>query len=127
VKILVMDDAPEVRERIVELLAPLLDGVDEIIEAGDIVTALHLITLYKPPILILDIRVPGGNGLRNGIDLLRHVKVERPTTKVIMCSNFAVPQFRTQCINAGAEYFLDKSNEFDQLLPAVETLIGRVS
>jgi len=55
VKILVMDDAPEVRERIVELLAPLLDSVYQIIEAGDIVTALHLITEYKPPILILDL------------------------------------------------------------------------
>jgi DNA-binding NarL/FixJ family response regulator len=125
VKILVMDDALLVRQRIIELLAPLA-GVEEIIQAGDAVTALHLITQHKPLVLILDIRVPGGDGMRNGIDLLRRVKTERPTTHVIMCSNFAMPQFRTQCMLAGAEFFLDKSNEFDQLLPAVETLMQRM-
>ncbi len=120
--VLVMDDAPVVRRLIVKLVNG-IKGVDTVLQAGDAPSAVALMEEHSPEIAILDIKVPGGQGLRNGIDVLRAMKVAQPDMAVIMLTNHATPRYKTECEQAGANYFFDKSSEFDKLPLVIEELV----
>ena len=68
-----------------------------------------------PDVLILDMAMPGGNGF----DVLQAVKQRPSAPLVIVLTNY--PAYRQRCLDAGADYFFDKSAEFDQLPAAAGT------
>lgn len=122
--VLVMDDAAVVRNLLVAMLGE-LETVSSVIQAEDASSALDMIEEHEPEVAILDVKVPGNGTIRNGIDVLRRVKKFRPDTSVIMLTNHASTRYRTECEQAGADYFFDKSSEFERLLDAVEDLANR--
>jgi len=122
--LLIMDDAISIRERIVELLSE-VPGIEKIYESGDAASAVTVLAEHQPDSVILDIQVPPAPGLRNGIDVLRVVKKHYPSTGVIMLTNFANPFYQEECKRLGADYFFDKSSEFDKLPEAVAQLMNR--
>jgi DNA-binding NarL/FixJ family response regulator len=63
---------------------------------------------------LLDINLPG----KNGIELLKLFKASKKNTEVIMITNHADAYYRQQCLELGAEIFLDKSHDF-MLLPGI--------
>ena len=109
-RILIVDDSPVVRERLAALLAE-LEGVEVVGQAQDVVGAVAAILALRPDVVTLDIRMPGGNG----IEALAEVKKVQPAPIVIMLTNYPYPQYRKKCLDAGADYFLDKSTEFEQV------------
>jgi DNA-binding NarL/FixJ family response regulator len=70
----------------------------------------------KPAVLVLDMAMPGGNGL----DVLQTVKQSQSAPLVIVLTNY--PVYRQRCLEAGADYFFDKSTEFEQLHMLLERL-----
>lgn len=123
VTILIMDDAEVVRKLIANLLSE-IDNVKTILQAEDAISAVKLLDEHRPQIAILDIKVPGGNGLRNGIDVLKAVKKSYPTS-VIMLTNHANAKYSMECKQAGADFFFDKSTEFDRVPDAVFEIMQR--
>jgi DNA-binding NarL/FixJ family response regulator len=121
VTVLVMDDAPVVRSLLVAMLAE-IETIENVLQAEDVSSALNLIEEHGPEVAILDVKVPGHGAIRNGIDVLRRVKKTRPDTSVIMLTNHATSRYRTECERAGADYFFDKSSEFERLLDTVAAL-----
>jgi DNA-binding response OmpR family regulator len=61
--------------------------------------------------VILDIRMPGGSGM----DVLQAIKREKQAPMVIMLTNYPYPQYRKKCLGLGADYFFDKSTEFEKV------------
>lgn len=122
--ILVLEDVPLVRERIVTLLTDIV-GVEQVLQAGNAPSALDLFSAHHPGIVILDISVPGNHELRNGIDVLKRIRKVDTASTIVMLTNFATPQYRHECERAGADYFLDKSREFDQLPAIIEGVLAR--
>jgi DNA-binding NarL/FixJ family response regulator len=122
--LLIMDDAANIRHRIVELLSE-VTGIDAIIESEDVASAVKAIQEHKPEVVILDIQVPPDGPLRNGIDVLKLTKQQFPKTGVIMLTNFANPRYREECARLGADYFFDKSSEFEQVPEAVLRMLKR--
>ena len=82
-RVLVVDDSEVVRSRLAEMLS-VVEGVEVVGEAVDAVEALELQARMQPDTLILDIRMPGGNG----IDVLQEVKRSYPGTSVIILTNY---------------------------------------
>ncbi len=123
VNVLIMDDVTVVRERIVEILAE-IPKIGDIAQAIDTTSAVNLIAKYLPKVIILDIQVPGTPELRNGIDVLKWVRIHHPTSSVIMLSNFDIPRYREACTQAGALHFFDKSREFEKLSGVVRQLLN---
>jgi CheY-like chemotaxis protein len=72
-------------------------------------------------VAILDIRMPGG-----GLHVLEAVKGGESPPVVIMLTAFPYPQYRKRCLEAGAEHFLDKATEFDQIAVLLGRLVGNV-
>ncbi|HEX7903612.1 MAG TPA: response regulator transcription factor [Chitinophagaceae bacterium] len=73
----------------------------------------------KPDIVLLDINLPG----KNGISLLKKIKNSDGECRVIMITNHADDYYRQQCKDLGADHFLDKSNDFAK----VPGIINRLS
>lgn len=120
-RILIMEDVSNIRQLIVDMLSP-LHHTTRLLLASDTATAARLITSEKPAIAVLDISVPGSAGLANGIDVLKFAKAVQPSIQVIMLTNHANERYRAECQQAGADFFFDKSTQFELLSEAIQSL-----
>ena len=118
-KVLLADDSKLVRERLAVQLCE-LDKVELVGETKHIVESLELIQRLKPDVVVLDIHIPGGNG----IQALEAIKKEPGSPVVIMLAMLPYPQYRKKCLEAGAEFFFDKATEFDLVMQALKQLQG---
>jgi len=118
VKVFIADDSAVMRERLIEMLSE-LPGIEIIGQAQDGLEATNLIEKLNPDVAILDIRMPR----ENGIDVLEKIKKNNLALIVIMLTNYPYPQYRKKCMKAGAEYFFDKSTEFEKVTEVLKKLI----
>lgn len=117
VTVFIADDSLVVRERLVTMLNE-LTGAEVVGQAGNVATAISAIRKLKPDVVILDLLMPGGSG----IDVLQNIKQTGAGPLVIILTNYPFPGYRQKCLQAGADFFLDKTTEFDQIPTLFETL-----
>lgn len=117
-KIFIADDSAIVRERLITMFSE-MEGIEVIGTAQRGNEAIECIQELKPDVVILDIRMPGGNG----IDVLQSIKKENPDLMVIMLTNYPYPQYRKKCMKAGADYFFDKATEFKEVPKILKMMI----
>jgi DNA-binding NarL/FixJ family response regulator len=110
-KILIVDDSAVVRDRLVQLLAGLQE-MEIVGEAEDAERGRELTRKLKPDVIILDVQMRNGGG----IELLKNIKQMNPTSHVIVLTNEAYPEIRNRCLDAGADYFFDKSTEYHEMV-----------
>lgn len=113
-KILIVEDSKLVSERLRLAFAD-LPRVETVV-TDRIDTGLRHFRLFRPEMLILDIEVADGSGM----SLLGKVKLEAPATIVAIFTNH--PGFRRRCAAAGADFFFDKSSDFEPLASTVRHL-----
>jgi DNA-binding NarL/FixJ family response regulator len=106
----IVDDSAIVRMRVAELLVTDTD-VTVVGPAGTVAAALQEIPQLQPEFVLLDIHLPDGDG----ISVLKAVKRMTPTPAVVMFTNYTDDYHRQRCEVAGADFFLDKSKQFDQI------------
>jgi len=109
-KVLIVDDSTIVRERLKATLSEITEP-ENISQAGDFLEAISSFQKLNPEVVILDIRMPGGSG----IDVLQEIKKATNPPLVIVLTNYPYSQYRRKCIEAGADFFFDKSTEFDKV------------
>jgi DNA-binding NarL/FixJ family response regulator len=109
-KVFIADDSKVLCERLIEMLSD-VPGIEIIGHAQDVAESLAAIKKLNPDIVILDIRMPGGSGM----DVLQALKQGKQAPMVIMLTNYPYPQYRKKCLGLGADYFFDKSTEFEKV------------
>lgn len=114
-KVLIVDDAQLVINRIMELLKE-LPAVEKVIRANSYNEAIECLINHCPDVVLLDIQLPG----RNGIELLVHVKKHYPAMKTIMLTNKAGFYYKSICEKEGCDHFIDKSKEFEKIPMIIE-------
>jgi DNA-binding NarL/FixJ family response regulator len=119
VNVFIVDDSDILRERLRSILSD-ISRVQIVGEAEDAEAAKEFLAVNTPDVVILDVRMPKGSG----IDVLEMIKREKPSVKVIVLTNYPYPQYRKRCLELGAEFFLDKSTEFDRLPEVLQQLKG---
>lgn len=117
--IFLVDDSKAMLERLANLLSE-IKGAVVVGQAENSRDALDGIRRLRPRVVILDIQIPGGSG----INVLKTIKQEERAPVVIMLTNHAYAQYRERCMKYGADFFLDKSKDFDRLLTIVNNLVG---
>jgi DNA-binding NarL/FixJ family response regulator len=117
-KVFIVDDSALVRERIITMISE-HPGIEITGQAENAQEAINSIRKLKPDVAILDIRMPGGNG----IEVLRNIKKNNSAPTVIILTNYPYPQYRKKCIEAGADFFFDKSTEFHKIIEVIKKLI----
>jgi DNA-binding NarL/FixJ family response regulator len=110
IKVFIADDSLIVREHLVTMLEELA-GIEVVGQAANVAEAISAISKLQPDVVILDILMPGGSGIK----VLQNIKQAGAGPMVIILTNYPYPVFRQKCLQAGADFFLDKSTEFDQI------------
>ena len=115
--VLIADDSSFIRERLPGMLSE-LSGVEVIGQAEDGDEAIDSARSLNPDVVILDIRMPG----KSGMEVLQQLKKEKPGRVVIVLTNYPYPQYRKKCLDLGAEFFFDKSADFENLFAVLKKL-----
>ena len=117
-KVFIVDDSALVRERLIDMISE-HPGIEITGQAENAQESINSIRKLKPDAVILDIRMPGGNG----IEVLKNIKKNSSGPTTIILTNYPYPQYRKKCIEAGADYFFDKSTEFHKIIEVLKKLI----
>lgn len=121
-RVILADDHQLMRAGLRSLLAKERD-LEVVAEASDGRQAVELVTRHSPDLAILDIGMPG----LNGIDAARQIRANSPRTKVLALSMHASAQFVGRMLEAGASGYLLKDSAYEELLEAIKTIFaGRV-
>jgi len=118
-KVFVVEDSAAVRERLIEMIREIED-IEVVGEAATYDAAVDGIMSTRPDVAVLDIKLGDGGG--SGIDVLNQVRKGLPEMKAIMLSNYVTPQHIKASADAGAEYFLDKSADFERITEIMEQM-----
>jgi DNA-binding NarL/FixJ family response regulator len=108
--LLLADDSAMVRKSLVAMLSK-LEAVTSISQAEDGDAAIEFIDSEQFDIVILDIQMPG----KNGISVLEHIADLSIKPVAIVLTNYSIAPYRKKCYELGADYFLDKSLEFKRI------------
>jgi DNA-binding NarL/FixJ family response regulator len=109
-KILLIDDSELIGTKVLKLLSTIA-AVELLGQAKSVKEGLRACEEEKPDIVFLDINLPDGSG----IVLLKELKIRQPHIRVIMLTNSADSFYRHKCAELKAEYFLDKTKDFDRI------------
>lgn len=118
IKVLVTDDHEIVRLGLMHLLEqyPDLEAVGD--GATCVTEVLSKTELYRPDVIIMDIRLKGSSG----IDACREVCARFPQTKVIMLTSYGDEEIVMESIFAGAKGYILKDVGNDELIRAVRAV-----
>jgi DNA-binding NarL/FixJ family response regulator len=114
---LVVEDSSVLVERLREMLAG-LEGVSLVDVVDTERAAVRALRDSDVDVVLLDLRLREGDGFAVLHEISRRMK--RPT--VVVLSNYSLPEYRNAALKMGAQYFLDKSHEMEDL-PALLTKI----
>jgi DNA-binding NarL/FixJ family response regulator len=89
-------------------------------EAGSGKEALEVVRETKPRLVLLDIRMAGGDGL----DALQALKAEHPRLSVVMLTTYDNPTYMARAVAGGAAGYLLKGVERDELVAALRAVAG---
>lgn len=119
--ILIVDDNMCFVERMIGLLEE-VKNIAYINVASDFDEASRLLLSEPHDLVLLDINLPG----KSGIELLKKIKLTSVHTKVMMMTNHAEEYYRVLCRELGADYFMDKSNDFAKVPGIVSHMEGGI-
>ena len=112
-RIFIADDSLLIRQRVASML-----GASAMTVVGQADTpqgSIEGILAACPDVVVLDVQLEGGSGLQ----VLRAIRHAAPDIAFVIFSNSSDPVYRKRYLRAGAEDFLDKTHQFDQLAKAV--------
>jgi two-component system invasion response regulator UvrY len=118
-KVLITDDHPIVRQGLKQLLKETFEAI-VVDEAGNGTEALDKVKAEKYDIVLLDIAMPGMNGL----EVLKEIQKFNKTLPVLIISIYPEDQYALRCLKAGASGYLTKDTASDELTLAVERILS---
>jgi two-component system invasion response regulator UvrY len=119
IRVFIADDHAIVREGLKQILAEQRD----IVVAGEAENGLDAIKLFRKSrchVMLLDISMPD----RNGIEVLKQIKQERPELAVLMLSMHREDQYAIRALKAGAAGYLTKQSAPRELVTAIRQVAG---
>lgn len=112
-KVFIVDDSVLIRDRVAAMLEA--SAISVVGRAATPQDAIDGILAASPDVVVLDVQLEGGSGLQ----VLRAVRQAAPDIAFVVFSSNSGPAYRKRYFGEGAEAFLDKSTEFDQLVQTV--------
>jgi DNA-binding NarL/FixJ family response regulator len=124
IRVVVAEDSLIVREGLQQLLAA-SPNVEVVAAYGDVEAVLDAVERDRPDVVLTDIRMPPSN-TDEGIRLANHLREGRPTTGVVVLSQYAEPPYVLALLESGSDrrgYLLkERIHDRGQLVSAIETV-----
>ncbi len=114
-RVLIVDDVPQVRQALRQLLE--LSGEVEVVgEAANGREAICQVADLRPELVLLDLEMPQ----MNGYEACSEIKIRRPDCWVIAFSVHSYPEAREKARRAGADDFIEKGAPLAQILQRIK-------
>jgi DNA-binding NarL/FixJ family response regulator len=120
-RILMVDDSPLIVKRVMDLIED-IKGARFLGNAESVTTIQEILSAERPDVLILDINL-GNSFPVNGIQLLVMIRKTNPELRIVMLTNQSDSAYRKLSLENGADYFFDKSNDFDKIPAALNSIM----
>ncbi|MCP4645293.1 MAG: response regulator transcription factor, partial [bacterium] len=117
IRIAIVDDQTLVREGLASLLAMVPD-LTVVGRAADGRAALALVAEQSPDVVLMDMRMPG----MNGVAATREIRARHPHTRVIVLTTFDDDEYVFESLRAGASGYLLKNADPDHLAAAIRAV-----
>jgi len=125
-RILLVEDSPLLRSRLESMLSQhpefevtgLASAEAEAVEKLDTVA-------YDAIVVDVELRPGSGIGVIRAARARNLDNEEGRHVSIIVLTNYDLPTVRERCMAAGADHFLDKMREIDQLMPILQQIAGR--
>lgn len=110
ITVLIVEDSPPVRERLVSLVAD-VPRATIVGAAADGRHARALFAHYRPDAVVLDLQLPDVNGM----DLLTEFKRQHPGAVLMVLTTYVFKEIEDRCARLGADHFFGKATEFERV------------
>ncbi len=117
IRVLIADDHNIVRQGMKRVLSKTPD-IEVVGEASTGQEALDKIWAEKFDVVILDISLPG----RNGLEILRQIKAHQPKLQVLVLSMYPEEQYAVRVLRGGAAGYLTKESDKSELIEAIRRI-----
>jgi DNA-binding NarL/FixJ family response regulator len=114
IKLLIADDHELIRTGLASLLAG--SNIEIVAEAANGKETIKLAEQHKPDVILLDIRMPDGDGLGT----LEKLRVKVPGSRVVMLSTFDNPTYIARAVALGASDYVLKGSSREDLITTLE-------
>jgi DNA-binding NarL/FixJ family response regulator len=121
VRVLLADDQVLIRSGFAALIGS-ADDLAVVGEAGDGAEAVRLAAVLRPDVVLMDIRMPGVDGLTAARQITGSPALG--DVRVIVLTTFEADEYVFEALRSGASGFLGKSVEPDELLDAIRVVAG---
>ena len=120
-RVLIVDDDEAITQQLFWTLSEDYD----VVTANDMQTAIRRATVYSPSVSILDLNFPPDDSPVIGLRILEYLKSHIPKSKVLVVTAAEGTDIRRTCYAVGADEFLDKPFDVEQLLRTMRRLAPR--
>lgn len=120
VRILVVDDAPDVRYVIGRVIERHAAEWQVVAEAADGEEAIEQARIQQPDVVLLDVSMP----VLDGLEALPGIRSAAPGAVVIMLSGFDSATAASQALEAGAHAYLTKEDLVASLVPEIRSVLA---
>ena len=119
VKVALIDDHPIVRQGLRNLLQT-ESSFSVVAEADDGISGLELVRNVKPDVLIVDLMMPGLNGL----DLIKQALKSLPRMRILVLSMQSADSYVVEALNSGAAGYVLKETGPSEIISAIQTVVA---
>jgi DNA-binding NarL/FixJ family response regulator len=120
IRVLIADDQRVVRDGL-SMLVALIDGVEVVGTACDGAEAVRLAEAHRPDVIMMDLRMPGTDGIAATADLRERL----PATRVLVLTTYADEDAIVPALRAGARGYLTKDASAEQIEAAIRAVHAR--
>ncbi|AIR91708.1 response regulator transcription factor [Pseudomonas cremoricolorata] len=120
-KVVVVDDHPFIRATVCMLLRQ--DRLEVVGQADNGIDALRLVREQEPDVIILDIAMPGLDGL----EVIARLKAMEHPTKAVVLTSLLPEAYSLRCLQAGAAGYVSKTDDLGELIKAVRAVLSGYS
>ncbi len=119
VKVALVDDHPIVRQGLRNLLQT-EPSFQVVAEADDGITGLELVQRVRPDVLIVDLMMPGLNGL----DLIKQVLKRLPRLRIVVLSMQSADSYVVEALQSGAAGYVLKETGPSEIIHAIKAVVA---
>jgi DNA-binding NarL/FixJ family response regulator len=119
-RIIIVDDHPLFRKGLVQLIDNTDDGLAVCGEASDAAEALGTIRQLKPDMAIVDLSLPGANG----IELIKNLRAEFPKLPILVLSMHDESLYALRALRAGAQGYVMKQEALEKVIGAIRDVFA---
>lgn len=122
VRVLVVDDAPDIRRLVEDVINLRNHGWRVVAHARDGLEGVDRAASEQPDLVLLDVSMP----VMDGIEALPLMRQAAPQAIVVILTGFPSSAVRASAVEAGAHGYVEKDDLVSGLVPQLEAIVARI-